>query len=133
MADTLTKAQRSAHMAKIRSKRTKPEMLVHGHLKGLHVKHEMWPEMPGHPDILIGESIAVFVNGCFWHGCPRHFRCPKTNADFWTHKIARNRERQEEVLSMFKEAGYQVAVLWEHELTREGAPRIMKRLAKRHG
>jgi DNA mismatch endonuclease (patch repair protein) len=116
MADRLTKKQRSAHMARIRSKRTGPEMALHGKLKGLKWTHRMWPDIHGHPDVLIDEDIVVFVNGCFWHGCPQHWRCPKTNRSFWTQKIIRNAERQAEVLRELRRSGYRVVVVWEHEL-----------------
>lgn len=117
MADRLTREQRSAHMARIRSRRTRPEMRVHGWLKGNRVRHKMWPDLPGRPDVFIREGrVCVFVNGCFWHGCRRHYREPKTNRAFWRAKIARNRQRQREVKRALEGLGFAVVVLWEHDL-----------------
>lgn len=113
-------------MAAIRSRRTKPEMLVHGLLKGRRIKHKMWPDLPGHPDVEIapgswsgGRRILVFINGCFWHACPEHFRIPKTNRAFWAKKIGRNVVRQNEVVfELTQRQDVRVAVVWEHELKR---------------
>lgn len=115
--DTLTKAARSALMARIRSKRTTPEMLLHGMLKGRKVRHQMWPDwLHGRPDVWIEPNIVVFVNGCFWHGCPRHWRAPKTNARFWREKIAKNGRRQRSVARRLRRDGWSVRVVWEHDL-----------------
>lgn len=111
-------------MAGIRSKWTGPETLVHGWLKGRRVRHTMHPNLDGHPDVLIHgvdgrPGVIVFINGCFWHGCPEHFRPPKTRTRFWVDKIDRNRQRQREVvreLSRRYEGVCEVAVLWEHDL-----------------
>ena len=123
--DIFSKEKRSKIMASIRSKRTKPEMLVHGLLKGRRIKHRMWPDLPGHPDVEIapgswsrGRMIIVFVNGCFWHGCKKHYREPRTNAQFWRSKIGRNVVRQNESVMALTMLGYEVAIAWEHELKR---------------
>lgn len=123
MADTMTKKQRSAHMAKIKSKRTKPEMMVHGVLKGRRIRHKMWPDVHGRPDILVygkggGKDVLVFVNGCFWHGCRRHWKCPSTNSEFWQEKIDRNRKRQRGVCRKLRREGYEVAIVWEHDIVK---------------
>lgn len=122
MADTLTKKKRSELMSRIRSKRTTPEMLIHGLLKGHKVRHQMWPDwLHGHPDVAIFDDegrteTVVFVNGCFWHGCPKHWRCPKTNRIFWREKIRRNGARQRSVVRKLRSSGYSVRVVWEHEI-----------------
>lgn len=59
--------------------------------------------------------IAVFIDGCFWHGCPEHYVEPKANADYWRPKIARNRERDQESTQRLLEAGWEVMRFWEHE------------------
>ncbi|KRF12819.1 hypothetical protein ASH02_14950 [Nocardioides sp. Soil796] len=61
------------------------------------------------------QRIAVFVDGCFWHGCPQHFTVPKTRPDFWTAKIAGNRQRDQETTQMLAAAGWIVVRYWEHE------------------
>ena len=116
MTDIFTKEKRSEVMSKIRGKRTKPEMFVHNILKGNRIRHKMWPYMHGYPDILIYPNTLVFVNGCFWHGCVRHFKYPKTNSKFWKEKIRRNYHRQREVIRYWQAKGYEVMVIWEHDL-----------------
>lgn len=124
MTDVMTREQRSAHMARIRSSRTKPELLFHAILKGLRVKHKMWPELPGHPDAIVYPTrtapTAVFVHGCFWHGCPRHFRLPKSNRRFWAEKITRNAARHRRAAAELRRVRLRVVVVWEHDL-RPGA------------
>lgn len=61
------------------------------------------------------QRIAVFVDGCFWHGCPQHFTVPKTRPDFWTTKIAGNRQRDQETTQMLAAAGWTVVRYWEHQ------------------
>lgn len=58
--------------------------------------------------------VAVFVDGCFWHGCPDHGLTPKANADYWTPKLARNRERDERVTAALQADGWTVLRIWEH-------------------
>lgn len=65
--------------------------------------------------------IAVFIDGCFWHGCPEHFVPPKANADYWGPKIARNRERDSETTAALEHEGWTVLRFWEHEDPREVA------------
>lgn len=115
--DKFSKKTRSRIMSRIRSKRTKPEIAAHNLLKGNRIRHKMWPDMFGKPDILIGEiNTVVFINGCFWHGCREHFRLPKTNKKFWRDKIKRNITRQKLVITKLKKMGFNTIVVWEHDL-----------------
>ena len=130
--DKLSKGQRSRLMARIHSG-NRLEVSVHGTLKSLHVRHEMFPEMFGHPDILLerGKGTVVFVNGCFWHGCKQHYREPKTNRVFWREKVRRNRARQRCVLAAYRASGRRVVVVWEHSLrgnVRDTIRRLLGRL-----
>lgn len=78
----------------------------------LHVK-----ALPGCPDFFfIGGRIAVFVDGCFWHGCPRCGHLPRTNPAFWHTKITRNRERDERNTRRLRGRGYRVLRFWEHDI-----------------
>lgn len=111
---------RSFIMSRIRSKWTGPEKFAHAILKGNHVKHTMHPPIIGKPDMLItGTRKVVFIDGCFWHGCPTHFRRPKTNRKFWDAKIKRNMERDAEVVRELMRTGMQPVRIFECELTRE--------------
>jgi DNA mismatch endonuclease (patch repair protein) len=124
MADTLTKAARSELMSRIKCRDTGPEVALHKLLLKLKVEHQMHPQgLPGNPDLvvrhLIGESIAVFVHGCFWHRCAQHFRLPKSRTDHWRQHIGKNVARHRKNADALRRRGYRVAVVWEHELPRK--------------
>jgi DNA mismatch endonuclease (patch repair protein) len=75
------------------------------------------PDILGHPDIYFREArIAVFLDGCYWHGCRRCGHIPKTNRSFWAAKIARNRKRDSATTKRLRESGMTVIRIWEHEL-----------------
>jgi DNA mismatch endonuclease (patch repair protein) len=78
----------------------------------------MHPRLPGSPDFYFKSSrLAVFVDGCFWHGCRRCGHIPKTNTSFWAAKLSRNRERDRDVARDLRARGIVVVRIWEHELT----------------
>jgi DNA mismatch endonuclease, patch repair protein len=82
------------------------------------------------PDFVFQKlKVALFVDGCFWHGCPRHATWPKTRAAFWLAKITGNKARDRRVNSALRKRGWTVLRIWEHELARNNAPRLLKRLA----
>jgi DNA mismatch endonuclease (patch repair protein) len=70
--------------------------------------------------VFIGAKLVVFVDGCFWHGCPLHSTMPRNNRDFWERKLRRNRERDTENTRILEASGWRVLRLWEHEI--EAAP-----------
>ena len=114
-----TRAKRPQVMAAIRSKGNKDTELrlaailrIHG-LTGWR-RHQA---LPGRPDFLFRrERIAVFVDGCFWHGCRGHCRMPKTGLAYWHPKIARNKRRDQEVKALLRRQGWRVYRIWEHAL-----------------
>ena len=71
---------------------------------------------------------AVFVDGCFWHGCPKHGTQPKSNAAFWRKKIAGNKSRDRRVNDALRKLGWKVTRIWEHELAKRSEPRLLKKL-----
>ena len=79
--------------------------------------------------VFIRARVAVFIDGCFWHGCPEHGTWPKANADFWRGKILANVARDRETDQQLKEAGWSVVRVWEHEDPVAAADRIVARLA----
>lgn len=103
-------------MSGIRGKNTKPELLIR---KGLHTRGFRYrlhsPVVPGKPDLVLPRyRAAVFVHGCFWHGHDCHlFRLPGTRTVFWEAKIARNRERDRQVLDSLGEADWRSLTIWE--------------------
>jgi DNA mismatch endonuclease (patch repair protein) len=116
---------KSRQMARVRTKDTAPEMVVrrtmhrHGLRFRLHTQ-----ALPGRPDIVLPKHhLAVFVHGCYWHGCAmcdRGIRRPKTNANFWSAKLAENRARDARKSEALKRLGWRVAIVWECE-TRDAA------------
>ena len=87
--------------------------------------------MPGKPDFVFPKlKLAVFVDGCFWHGCPKHATWPKTRAAFWLAKITGNKARDRRVNYALRKRGWKVVRIWEHELARKNEPRLLRRLEK---
>ncbi|MBE8519984.1 very short patch repair endonuclease [Amycolatopsis sp. H6(2020)] len=74
--------------------------------------------------IFVGAKVAVFVDGCFWHGCPDHATWPKNNAEFWRAKIEGNRRRDGDTDARLAEAGWLAVRVWEHETTDAAACRV---------
>lgn len=112
---------RSEIMARVRGRDTKPEMLVRRLLHGLGYRYRLHAKgLPGRPDLAFTRRrAAVFVHGCFWHahGCGRGARTPKSNAGYWSAKLARNRERDREVEAALAAAGWRSLAIWECELS----------------
>ena len=103
-----------------RSRDTKPELAVRSavHRRGIRFRVSVrpQPELPRTADLVLRKSrIAVFVDGCYWHGCPEHHTQPATNSEFWADKIARNVERDAETTTYLQQAGWTVLRFWEHE------------------
>jgi len=89
-------------------------------------------DLVGHPDFVFSkERLAVFVDGCFWHGCRVHGSIPKTNEEFWAKKISANRARDRRVGRLLRHAGWTVLRIWQHELSAHAvvARRMRKALA----
>ncbi len=85
----------------------------------------------GKPDFVFRrERVAVFVDGCFWHGCPRHATQPASNAIFWSTKLARNVARDREVGRTLRKAGWEVLRVWECALSRKQSARTAARIAR---
>ena len=112
-------------MQAVKSKDTAPELLVRslahrmGYRFRLHRK-----DLPGKPDLVFpGRRKAIFVHGCFWHGhdCARGARVPKSNRDYWTKKIARNKERDRAACAALTHSGWTYLILWECDLGNEKA------------
>lgn len=74
--------------------------------------------------------LALFIDGCYWHGCPVHWRSPAKNADFWTAKIQHNQARDARVTSALEEAGWHVVRAWEHEDPSEVAAAVRLALSR---
>ena len=125
--DKLTPQQRHKNMAAIRSKDTKPEMIVRRGLWSRGFRYRLNHKcLPGHPDLVLRKyRTCIFVNGCFWHGhlvdmqAFENSECckiPKTNHDFWVAKIRRNKERDHKEQRRLAEMGWHCITVWECEL-----------------
>lgn len=132
MPDVMTPKQRHDCMSHIRSKNTKPEQLVRqflwhcGFRYRLHVK-----DLPGKPDIVLPKyRTVIFVDGCFWHGhngC-KYYTVPKTNTEFWMTKIARNKNRDQEVRRKLEAKGWSVIIVWECQLKKANLEETIDRV-----
>lgn len=118
--DTLSVSERSLLMSKVRSKDTKPEMIVRRLVHSLGYRYRLHDKrLPGTPDIVFtGRRKVVFVHGCFWHrhpGCPLA-RLPKSRLNFWLPKLEGNRERDIRQIAALKELGWSALIIWECEV-----------------
>ena len=138
--DKLTTEQRSANMAAIRSKNTKPELIVRRGLWKRGFRYRLnHKRLPGHPDLVLRKyRTCVFINGCFWHGhlvesntmeSSACCKIPKTNREFWVAKIRRNKERDKEEQRKLAEMGWHCITVWECELTPKRREETLESLA----
>ncbi|MGE5362150.1 MAG: very short patch repair endonuclease [Bacteroidales bacterium] len=120
MTDVFSTTKRSDVMARIRGRGNRDtELALVALFRGYHItgwrRHQ---PLLGRPDFIFRkERLAVFVDGCFWHGCPRHCKMPAQNAEFWAAKLGRNRVRDRKVTSQLRARGWRVLRIWEHDLT----------------
>ncbi len=132
MADVFTKAKRSEVMSRVRGCGNKAtELAMVALLRRRHVAGwRRHVRLFGNPDFVFPkERVALFVDGCFWHGCPKHATKPASNRAFWRKKFARNRIRDRLVTRTLKQRGWRVLRVWQHELARKNKARLMSRLA----
>lgn len=131
MTDVFDKAKRSLVMSKIRSKGNKStelrliDIFAERGVKGWRRNYDV----RGHPDFIFPErKIAVFVDGCFWHGHDCRLSRPKQNAEFWAAKLERNMSRDKTVTREFERRGWTVVRIWECELRKKNLPELFARL-----
>jgi len=124
--DVFTKKKRSRIMRAIKSRDTKPELAFREILKKAGLRLRSGKKPKGSPDFVVGRT-AIFIHGCFWHGCKKHFRMPKSNIEYWQDKIEKNKARDSKGISVLRKLGYRVLVFWEHEF--KDAGKLKLRLA----
>ena len=118
MADKVSRKTRSYIMSRIRSKDTKAEIAFRKELFHNGIRYRLHYPVEGRPDIALpSQKIAIFIDGCFWHKCPKCFRPPKSHKNYWEQKINRNLERDKIVNKMLKMEKWKVIRIWEHEIT----------------
>jgi DNA mismatch endonuclease (patch repair protein) len=123
MPDVFTKAKRSDVMSRIRGRGNKEtelalmKLLRRNRVTGWRRHQPIF----GKPDFVFRtEKIAVFVDGCFWHGCPKHCKTPAGNRAFWKKKLATNKARDRRVNRELRKIGWRVVRIWEHDLKKRG-------------
>lgn len=146
MPDIFSKAMRSGIMAAIRSQGNKATELrlirvfrthgITGWRRGCTIRGQKTEgrgrtkRFSVRPDFVFPKlKTAVFVDGCFWHGCPRHATQPKANAAFWREKITTNKARDRKVNRLLRALGWKVIRVWQHELRLKNETRLLSRLA----
>ena len=133
MADVFTKSKRSEVMSRIRGRGNKDTELA---LVKLFRRHRItgWRRNQpvfGKPDFIFPKlKLAIFVDGCFWHGCPRHATRPKNNRAFWQQKLSANKKRDRLVTRHLRRAGWEVLRIWGHELARKNEAWLLNRIHK---
>jgi len=117
-------------MARVRSKDTDSEIRLRKVLWQKGLRYRVRFKLPGTPDIaFVKKRVAVFVDGCFWHGCPVHYRAPMSNAEFWTEKLRINVNRDRLADSRLNEMGWAVVRVWAHEVN-DDISQVIQRITK---
>jgi DNA mismatch endonuclease, patch repair protein len=117
-------------MSKQKSRNTGIEMALRKILHGAGLRYRVHRRpikgVRREADLVFGPArVAVFVDGCFWHGCPEHGTWPKNNADFWREKIETNRRRDADTDTRLQDAGWLALRIWEHETAETAADRVI--------
>ncbi len=125
----------SRRMAKVRQKETGAEVALRQEMHRIGLRYRVDYEVLRKPrrvaDVAFpGRKIAVFVDGCFWHGCPEHATWPKQNAEFWREKIEANRRRDADTNDRLRSLGWTVLRFWSHESPAEAAKAVARVVAK---
>jgi DNA mismatch endonuclease (patch repair protein) len=133
MPDVFSKAKRSEVMARIRGRGNQATELALARLfraQGITGWRRNQPVF-GKPDFVFHKlKLAVFVDGCFWHGCPRHGTKPRNNREFWQQKLTANRRRDARVTRTLRRSEWRVLRLWEHALRRTNRKRLLARIQR---
>lgn len=123
-------------MSRIRGRDTGPELTLRRALWSAGLRYRLHARIAGRPDIVFTRGrVAVFCDGCFWHGCPTHSVKPKTNSSFWGLKLARNKARDQAVTAALETEGWTVMRFWEHEIENDTAKVVaqVKRAVRKSG
>lgn len=130
--DSVNKKKRSEIMSKVRSQGNRStelrlkESLIHAGILGWDVNAT---DIVGKPDFVFRrEKVAIFVDGCFWHGCPKHLRRPNSNTAYWQSKIDNNVKRDQQRRSALRRQGWSVIRVWEHDLSDPTS--VLRRISK---
>lgn len=119
-------------MSRLARRDTRPELILRKELHGRGLRYRLQVKVPGNNRRTIDIAftrvrLAVYVDGCFWHGCPEHLHTPRSNQEWWEWKIARNQARDTDTDALLAGAGWSVIRVWEHETAAEAADRVEAR------
>lgn len=133
---TPSSPEASLRMQKVRQKNTSAERAVRQELHARGLRYRIHVPIITKPrrvaDIVFsGPRIAIFIDGCFWHGCPRHATWPKQNVEFWRSKIIANQKRDKDTDSRLRADGWKVIRVWAHESPAEIGEMVAKEVRKR--
>lgn len=129
--DKLDRARRSRVMGRIRGDLLGPELRAAEAVIRLRLDFRRNDRsLPGRPDFALhAERLAIFVHGCFWHGCAEHFSEPVSRAAWWRRKVSANRARDRRAEALLRAAGWRCLVIWEHDTSR-GVPHLAGIIAR---
>ena len=133
MPDVFNKAKRSEVMSRIRGRGNKDTELALAKLLRRHRITGWRRNQPvfGKPDFIFSKrKLAVFVDGCFWHACPKHGTRPENNRAFWRRKLSANRKRDRLVTQTLRSQGWRVIRIWEHEFAQRNEQRLVQRIQR---
>ena len=129
MADNVSREKRSKIMSSIKGKNTKPEIIVRKLLWAQGIRYRIHNrKVFGTPDISIKkQKLAIFIDGCFWHGCSNCYKAPKTNSKFWKDKLEYNKHRRTIVRHELRKNDWKILEFWEHQVSKE-PDKVIKRI-----
>ena len=127
MTDNLTRKQRRHCMSQIKSKNTKPEIIIRKLIWKEGYRYRIGHGLIGKPDMVFPSSrVVVFIDGCFWHGCPKHCKMPLSNIKYWEQKIFGNKKRDSKINKRLRKEGWKVIRVWEHNVKNNPKKTITK-------
>ena len=117
MSDCFAPAMRSEVMRAVKGSNTRLEVAFRSMLWAAGLRYRLSSRLPGKPDLVFPAArVAVFVDSCFWHACPKHCRFPKSNSEYWLAKLQRNKKRDRLVTVHCRKLGWTVIRVWEHSI-----------------
>lgn len=107
-------------MSRVKNKNTELEIKFRKALWADGLRYKLKSKLQGKPDLVfVGAKVAVFIDGCFWHGCPEHGQTPATNTEFWQDKIHKNMKRDLQVNEALTQEGWKVIRVWQHDIKQD--------------
>jgi DNA mismatch endonuclease, patch repair protein len=126
----LTLEQKCTMMSRFRKTNSGPELTLRRALERNGLTYQAYPKLPGSPDLVLSRArVAIFVQGCFWHGCPEHYRAPRSRRGYWSAKLAGNKSRDRAAARRLRKMGWHVVTAWECTLKKDPGV-VLARIAR---